>query len=923
MLIIVDLKTEYRKNPIGIDALHPRFSWKLSSDRENVVQRAYQIFVSCDGREVWNSGKVNSSQSQNVLFGGTVPDSGKRLQWKVAVWTDEESAVSGEAFFEMALMKKEDWKAIWIQPEREIDYDEYKPASYLRRRFQVRPGLVRARIYQSAHGLYEFWINGAEGTKERFKPGITSYHHRIQYQTYDILPLLKEGENIWGVQLGDGWWRGNTGGGNRNNFGFYTSFIGQIILDYKDGTKEIIGTDEQFRTATGAILRCDMKVGEIYDARRERNGWKLYGYDDSSWKPVIPASEYASLDVLIPSRSVPVLEKEELPGRVFTDQAGSRVIDFGQNHAGYVRMTLRNTKPGQKITLTHGEGLKEGVFSMDNLEETSKDPMQEIVYICQGAQEETYKPKFAVFGYRYVKIEGYEGEIQPGDFVSIAVYSDMEEAGGFTCSNPLLNQLADNCRWSMKSNFLDAPTDCPTRERSTWSGDAQVYCRTASEFMNVYPFFEKWLLDLNAEQFEDGCVGNTIPSTNALHNADERERMLKQGRFVFAPPTMAGPKGCGDMMDGAAGWGDVATILPYTMYLCYGDRQILSQQYESAKRWVAFERKNAKKQNPLYEEEPQYHTGQEGVLDADYIYDTHFHWGEWLEPGSAENGGSQAFDPMAMAKEGNPLVATAYLYYSHCLMARMASILGKQEEAQEYSQYAANVKRVYNKYFIREDGTILEGKQAPYVRTLRFGLAEKEKETMVADKLAGEVERSGYTVNTGFLSTPFILGELTAHGYKEHAFRMLEQTAFPGWLHPVTLGATTTLENWDGFDKYRASFNHYSYGAVYDFMISHIAGIQPVESEPGYKKIRIAPLIGGTLTFAEGHYLSPYGMISSSWKLDGKKAVFDIEIPANTTAEIVLPTEFVNLERILDTFAGKIVGNDVVFSLGSGKYRFG
>lgn len=922
MLNIIDLRTEHRRNPIGIDSIHPRFSWRLRSDRQNVIQRRYQISVSCDGREIWNSKEVESSQSQNILYEGAGLDSGKRLYWKVTVYTDEEMAVSEEAYFEMALLKKEDWKALWIQPETDIDYDDYKPAAYLRRRFQVRAGLVKARIYQSAHGIYEFWINGREGTKERFKPGLTSYHHRIQYQTYDIFPLLKEGENLWSVQVGDGWWRGNTGGGNRNNYGFYTGFIGQIVLDYEDQTQEIIGTDEQFCTATGAILRCDMKVGEIYDARKELEGWKQADYDDSAWKQVVPAAEYPDLETLIPSRSVPVLEKETLEGKVFTDCAGSRVIDFGQNHAGYVRMTLRNTKPGQRVRLTHGEGLKNGIFSMDNLEETSKDPMQEILYICRGAKEEIYQPEFAIFGYRYVKLEGYDEEIQPGDFVSLAVYSDLEETGDFSCSNPLINQLVSNCRWSMKSNFMDAPTDCPTRERSTWSGDAQVYCRTASEFMDVYPFFEKWLQDLNAEQFEDGCVGNTIPSTNALHNPVERRCMLEQGRFVFAPPTMAGPEGSGDKMDGAAGWGDVATILPYTMYLCYGDRQILLQQYEAAKRWVAFERENARKQNPLYAGQPQYHTMENGILDADFIYDTHFHWGEWLEPGSAENGGSQAFDPVLMEKEGNPLVATAYLYYSNYLMAEMASVLGKQEEADEYRNYAANVKRVYNRYFIQEDGTIQEGKQAPYARTLRFGLAEQPKELLVAKKLAEEVERADYTINTGFLSTPFILGELAAHGYQEHAFRMLEQTAFPGWLHPVTLGATTTLENWDGFDLYRASFNHYSYGSVYDFMISYIAGIQPVKEAPGYKKIRIAPILGGTLTHAEGYYISAYGKISSSWKFDGEKAVFEMEIPANTTAEISLPAELVEAGKIRDTYSGKTAGGKVTFRVGSGRYRF-
>lgn len=920
MLKVYDLRTEYRENPLGISSRTPRLGWKLSGDGENLRQEAYRVQAFSNGETVWDSGLISSGESQRIRYAGTPLGSGQRVTWRVTLRAGGEVAESEEASFETAL-DPSDWEARWIQPEREIDYDAYKPSPRLRRSFAVKPGLVRARIYQTAHGLYEFWINGKAGTDEKFKPGITSYYYRAAYQSYDVLPLLREGENVWAVQLGDGWWRGNTGGGNRNNFGFYLSFIGQLVLEYADGSREVIATDERFHTAPSERLRCDMKVGEIYDARLASDDWKLPGYVESGWDSVVPAAEYPSLDVLVPSDSVPVKEHEVLEGKPFRDAAGNLVLDFGQNHTGYVRMVLRNTKPGQVVTLTHGEGLKDGVFSIANLEETSKDPFQQVVYLCRGGEEETYVPLFAVFGFRYVLLEGYDSEIQPGDFRSPAVYSAMEETGNFSCSNPLVNQLVSNSRWSMKSNFLDAPTDCPTRERSTWSGDAEVFCKTAADFMNVYPFFEKWLKDLSAEQFEDGCVGNTIPSTNALHNPVERQRMLEQGRFVFAPPTLAGPKGNGEMMDGSVGWGNVAIVVPYTMYLCYGDKQILENQYESAKRWVDFERNNAKKHNPLYEAQSEYHTFCDGVADADYIYDTHFQWGEWLEPDAVENGGSASFDPMVMHRNGNPLVATAYLYYDCSLLAKLAGILGKTEDEAFYSAYTANVKRVYNKYFIKPDGTILEGRQAPYARTLALGLADEEHEPLVAKKLAEAVEQAGYTVNTGFLSTPFLLPQLCDYGYVSHAFRLLEQTAFPSWLHPITLGATTILENWGGLDDYRASFNHYSYGAVCDFLVSRVGGIRPLESAPGYQEFVVEPITGGTLTWAEASYESLYGTIRSKWSLEDGKARYTVTIPANTTAEVILPRDAVS-EEICAALGGLTEGAKVRFRLGSGTYAF-
>lgn len=908
MLEIYDCKTEYREDPRGIDAKTPRFSWKLRSDRQNVIQSFYQISVFSEGREIWNSGRVESDRSRNVKYQGPELKSRQKLSWRISLSDGLEDASGRENHFEMGLLEEEDWSdAEWITSEGDIDYDAYKPSPYLRREFRVKAGLKGARIYQTAHGLYQFWINGKPGTEDKFNPGFTSYQMRIQYQTYDITDKLREGGNVWAVQLADGWWRGNTGGGNRNNYGFKLAFLGQIVLEYEDGSLEVVGTNEEFKTSTSPLLKSDMKIGDTYDAGKEMTGWMETGFDDSAWKACLLCDEFNAKSILIPSRSLPVREKEHFEGKVFRDPRENLLIDFSQNIAGYVKMKLRNTRPGQRIVFWHGEGLRDGVFSTSNIHDSTGEPFQQVVYLCKGGKTEEYCPWSAVFGFRYVKIEGYdESLIQPGDFQAIALYSDLKETGDFSCSNELINRLVKNSRWSQKGNFLDVPTDCPTRERSSWSGDGQVYCKTATDFMDAYPFYEKWLGDLNLEQFENGCVGNTFPSTNALHNPLERKRMIDQGRFIFAPPTLAGPKGEGALLDGAAGWGDAATIIPVTMYLCYGDRQILEQQYQSAKKWSLYQRRCAEDHNPLYEDQPQYHTENDGILDANYIFDTKYHWGEWLEPDAPENAGPESFNPPEIAKKGRPVIATAFLYYSSCLVAQMAEILGNDKDAKDFRNYAAQVKRVYNKYFIQEDGTIEAGRQAAYARTLYFGLAEEDKKAKVAEKLAEAVIENDYHLNTGFLSTPFLLSVLVDNGHSDLAFRLLEQTDHPSWLHPITLGATTILENWGGLDDYMGSFNHYSYGAVSDFLFSGVAGIRPMLEAPGYKRFEIRPVTGGDITRAEAVFESPYGLIKSAWHKTGDGIRVQIEIPANTTADVYLP--------------GKKSKRPLV--LGSGKYEY-
>ena len=732
--------------------------------------------------------------------------------------------------------------------------------------FSVREGLKSAQLKLTAHGIYEAQINGQLVTEDKFTPGLTSYYFRIQVQEYDVTALLHPGENVWETTVGDGWWRWN------NNFGPRLALWGELVLTYPDGT-ETIPTDERFQAGTGPIVRSDLQAGEVYDARLVPGNW-------------VPAAlETRHIDAKrIPNESVPVREKEHFPGKLFRDSAGNLVVDFGQNIAGYVHMRLYNTKPGQVVHLKHGEALDlSGQFSTANCD-GGRDPFQEITYTCRGGAVEEYTPHFAVFGFRYSLIQG----IETGDFEAIAVYSDLPQAGDFRCSNELINKLVENARWSQKGNFLDVPVDCPTRERNAWTGDAMIYCPTAAWFMDVYPFFRKWLRDQTIEQYASGKVGITFPSTSSVHDPDELARVQAQDPRM----ALAGPSGEGNIGEDSVGWGDSAVWIPYQMYRMYGDKAILADQYDTARRWVEFSLRCMKERNPLYVEKPWY---QEG--NGDLIYDTRFHYGEWNEPlppspeviAFFQSGKSGPEFVAWMAQYGKPEVATAYTKHSCDNLSHMAEILGKSEDAVHYKALSEKIKFAYDRYLIAPDGTIQPGHQAAYVRALALDLVSPEKKPLVVRQLKQEIEAADYHLNTGFLSTVYLLPTLVDNGLVNEAYRILEQTTAPGWLHPITLGATTMLENWDGMDMFRDSFNHYSFGAVCQFLFEYVAGIRPSFLTPGFQQFDLKPILGGSLTWAEARYQTRYGVIRSRWERDGSRFVYTCTVPEGTAAHLTLP----------------------------------
>ena len=714
------------------------------------------------------------------------------------------------------------------------DNEDSRLVPIFRKCFEIKPKLKSATLRLTAHGLYEATLNNQPITENKFTPGFTSYYYRIQFQEYNVKSLLQQGHNEPCVTVGDGWWRWN------NNFGYKLALLGELEVYYADGYTEIIPTDESFYVTTGPIIKTDLQLGETFDAR----------IVTTIWQHAILCTEHINGN-LIHTQGVPVREKEHFLGHPLRDSARNLVIDFGQNIAGYVRMTLHNTKSGQVIHLKHAESLdKTNAFSTSNCDGGKKE-FQEITYICKGSKVERYTPHFAIFGFRYVLVQG----IEDAEFEAIAVYSDMQEVGDFHCSNSLINKLVQNARWSQKGNFLDVPTDCPTRERNAWTGDAMVYCKTAAYFMDVQQFFKKWLKDQTIEQYCSGKVGITFPSTSSVHNPIELERVISKNSAM----ALAGPSGNGNAGEDSVGWGDSAVWIPYQMYLMYGDKDFLVEHYQTAKRWVDFSIRCMGEKNPRYEKAAWYLNG-----DGDYIYDTRFHYGEWNEPLPLDpdvlalfaRGGTAADYVTHMAQFGRPEVATAYTKRSCENLAHMAQILGKAQDAKYYLDIAERIKLAYNRYLISENGEIQVGHQAPYVRALALDMVSNEKKPLVIAQLKQELEHANYHLNTGFLSTVYLLPTLCDNNLVTEAFRILEQTDFPSWLHPITLGATTMLENWDGMDVFRDSFNHYCYGSVCQFLFEYIAGIRPTFDAPGFKKFILKPVVGGSLTWAQASFQS-------------------------------------------------------------------
>ena len=840
----VSLKCNYRENPLGIDEQNLRFSWIC---RGGSKQSAYQVTVRGeDGKILWTGGKVESSR-MHCEYGGPLPAAGARSYWSVTLWDENgKSEDSDTAWFEMGLTGPDDWKASWIAGV-DTDRAERLSADCFLKRFSLRGPVRRARLYATACGVYTARVNG-ERLPGVLAPGCTEYDKRLCYQTYDVTELLKE-ENEITFTVGDGWFKGKLGSTNEQYvFGTQLKLLAQLVIDYADGRREIVGTDGSWRWSNdGPALYSDMMDGEIYDAR------KTPSYDRAAVVTEYPVRPEAS-----PADGI--LEQETFVPGLLTSPSGAAILDFGQNLAGYIRFRVRG-KAGQKVRLRMCEALDHGEFSDATLQidlPAVPTKAQEIVFTCAGG-EEYFQPEFFYAGFRYALAEGFD-KVDPADFEAVAVYSRLHFTGSFTCSNPKLDQFARNTIWSLKSNFVDIPTDCPQREKSGWTGDAQVFAKTACYFADAAAFYRKWLRDVRDCQQEDGCVINVCPRIRSL--GGQRDRL-----------------------NGAIGWADAAVILPYTLWKLYGDDRFILDQMDLMLGWRDYMIRAAADKSfyhlpdsvPFKSQIEPYLVGDSPY--AKYIIESGLHWGEWLEPD---------VDSISELVRPKAEITTAYMHYSMGLLAEMLEAAGREEDAAVCREYAEGAKKAYNYHFVR-GGRIDAPRQAPMVRALALGLLDTETEKSVAEELNRSAVLRHYTVGTGFLSTPFVLGVLAKHGYLDTAYRMLENTEAPGWLAMVEQGATTVWENYKAYDEdghpLKQSMNHYSPGAVCAFLFDTVAGIDVI----GENRFAIRPQPGGTLQFAEARYESPYGTVVSRWERAEEEIRFRVEVPANTEAELTLP----------------------------------
>ncbi|MDB4884376.1 MAG: alpha-L-rhamnosidase [Gemmatimonadetes bacterium] len=882
------LRTEYAVNPVGIDEPAPRLSWMLHAERRGTTQSAYEIRVAesaagLSATPLWSTGRVTSDESVNRAYGGPAMRPGRRYHWQVRAWDDRGRASdwSAPAYWETGLVSAAQWKAKWISPEVAEDTTRSNPSPMLRSDFALDGTVASARAYVTSLGLYEMQINGRRVGDQVLAPGWTTYDKRLQYQSYDVTDLVKRGPNAVGVTLGDGWYRGRLAWETRRNtYGKRLALLAQIVVRYADGREQVIGTGDGWKSSTGPIVMSDIYNGETYDARLERAGWSEPAFADRDWKGV-RVVEHPN-DVLIASAGPPIRRVQELvPVKVLHTPAGETVFDMGQNMVGWVRLKVRGPA-GSTVRLQHAEVLdKKGNFYTANLR-TAK---QEVAYTLKGGAEETYEPHFTFQGFRYVKVEGFPGTPDAGALTGIVVHSDMPRTGSFETSDAMLDQLYHNIVWGQKGNFVGVPTDCPQRdERLGWTGDAQVFSRTAAFNYDVAGFFTKWLGDLAADQRQNGSLPDVIPD------------VLSRGKQADATATSS------------SGWGDATVIVPWTMYLAYGDLRLLGRQYASMRSYVEYERR---------------------VAGDKLLWNSGWHYGDWLAFATTRS-------DYPGATTDKDLIATAFFAHSTDLLARAAHVLGKTDDAREYRSLFEKIRTAWNREYVTASGRLSSSTQTAYALGLEFRLLPDAQREAAGARLADDVKKFGH-LTTGFLGTPYLTDALTETGHLDAAYALLLNKKYPSWLYPITQGATTIWERWDGQkpdssfqDTGMNSFNHYAYGAIGDWMVRVVAGLDLDETAPAYKHILIHPQPGGGLTSARAELMTQYGSAVSGWKLDGGRMLLSVRVPPNTRASVHLPgatlAQVTEGTRAAATAPGVTSavqsGGDVVVEVGSGEYAF-
>ena len=872
-------------NPLGIDVQQPRLSWQMQTDRAGARQFAYQIHAATSlarlnngSADLWDSGKVRSDQSVLVAYTGSPLTSRQRVYWSVTVWDETGAAITSEsAWFEMGLLDAGDWGAQWIGTAFAGGTRSTFPVPYLRKTFSVPEAVVSARLYITALGLFECSINGQPVSEDVFAPGWTDYHQRVQYLTYDVTEQVQQGDNAIGVVLGDGWAVGYIAWVHRQNYVDRPQLLAQLEVTLADGSTQIMISDTSWSYWFGPITHSDFLMGEAYDARRELPGWDTVRFDAACW---LPAETFEHHNLYVVALNGPTVRRIEeiqpVEDPINRRGMGRKRFLFDLGQNMVGRVRFQGCAPaGSTVIVRFAEVLNEDGSPYYTNLRTAHATDY---YTFKGSDEEIWESKFTFHGFRYVEIEGYDGPVSRETITGIVLHSQIEQTGTFDCSDPLLNQLQHNILWGQKGNFVDVPTDCPQRdERLGWTGDIQVFVQTAAFNMNIAGFMTKWARDVDDAQNADGSIPSVVPNVTDVAS------------------------------DGGPAWADAAIICPWTIYLCYGDTRILDQSYTSMTRFMNF----------LVKTSP-------GYIRCAPEYEGWPGYGDWLS---------------INANTPRDLIGTAFLAYDAHLMAQIATVLGKLDDAEHYQKLFEDVKQVFADHYLvgstapiasvvpseirrqmDEADALSRGNlpvidygeaasqvfntdvfaptQTAYVLALHFDLLPDDLRPSAAQELVADIERRGVHLSTGFVGSPYLNHVLSGSGHLDTAYALLKQTSWPSWLYAVTQGATTIWERWDGWTEESGfqtpdmnSFNHYAYGAIGAWLYNTVAGIGIDPAAPGYKHAILRPQPGGDLTSACAALDTVYGRLVSEWKLENGTFEYHVIVPPNTSATVYLPYE--------------------------------
>lgn len=875
-----------RKQPIGIDDRHLVFHFTAESEKNGAMIQAYQLVITNEAKEImWHTGKTDYSGVNDIVYYGEILAPKSCYQAELSIW-DEDGRKSECAYvlFETGFLG-EKWEADWIEPvqepaieEKELGFLEMiipspefwggearlRECRQLKREFDITGNVKKARIYASAHGVYQLYLNDKKVSERRLAPENSAYEKILYYQTYDVTEFLSSGENRLGVLLGDGWWIGRLGmAGDSCNYGNTLGFIMQLEIEYEDGTKQAIYSDEHFWGSACNIRYSDLYIGEKQD----------FTWQEENWQPCKCVS--SAKDILVGQKLDGVQVNAKIPvQQILHTPKQELVLDFGQVLAGVCRLEI-NAAEGTVLTLEHGEVLDQDGNYINNILGRNKD--QKDTLICREGRQ-IFEPQFTYHGFRYVRITGIE-ESQIISAKALVLGSPIEKQASFSCSNQDINQLQHNIEWSTIGNMFSVPTDCPQREKLGWTGDIQVFAKTGCFNYDLRSFLSAWLFNVRAEQGNNGEIPVVVP------NAPKQERTQR---------IMSGGS------NSSAVWGDACVLVPYYLFESYGDKTVLKENFDMMQKWLSYI-----KECCALKPEGYANFSEEQKKRNPYLWTKQYHFGDWLIPSlrALPNGVQKGTEETAA------VVGSSYYAVTVSYFIKVCEALGKRQLGKEYKELLEKIKCAVREEFVAEDGTVNHSSlQGLYVIVLKAGIVEGKLKEKVLDKLVGLIEENGSCLDTGFASVSYLLDILYENGRADMAYRLLFQTKAPSWLYMVKNGATTIWENWlavlENGTPTESSYNHYAFGCVGDFIYRHIGGIKSMA--PGYQKILFAPDFSCGLKESTCELMTPYGKAALAWKLIGNEYQITGQVPVGVTAELSIDAKLLQLKSGAFQFSGNL-----------------